>query len=80
MKLRDTLTETWFGEGQVFGRLIIRPRDGQIDGILMEATPSYIGDVYIDLSHAETLDEAIDIIRREDGQWYDTLTDQDDAG
>lgn len=80
MKLRDTLTETWFGEGQVFSRLIIRPRDGQIDGILMEATPSYIKDVYMDLSHAETLDEAIDIIRREDGQWYDTLTDQDDAG
>ena len=81
MKLIEQLTETWFGEGQVFSRLIIRPRElggtKMIDGILMEATPSYITDVYIDLTHAQTLDEAIDIIYKEDYQWFDALTVED---
>ena len=81
MKLREQLTETWFGEGQLFTRLIIRPReiDGtkMIDGILMKATPSYIADVYIDLTHAQTLDEAIDLIYKEDFQWFDSLTVED---
>ncbi len=82
MKLRETMTETWFGEGQLFRRLIIRPReiDGtvMIDGILMDAIPSYITDVWIDLTHTQTLDEAIDAIRREDGEWYDGLTLEDE--
>lgn len=78
MKLIEQLTDTWFGEGQVFSRLIIRPRDGQVDGILMNATPTYITDVYIDLTHAQTLDEAIDIIYKEDSQWYDGLTLEDE--
>ena len=83
MNLRETMTETWFGEGQVFSRLIIRPREiggtKMIDGILMNAIPSYITDVYIDLTHAQTLDEAIDIIYKEDGEWYDGLTLEDES-
>ena len=50
-----------------------------IDGILMNAIPSYITDVYIDLTHAQTLDEAIDIIYKEDGEWYDGLTLEDES-
>lgn len=77
MKLTETLTETWFGEGQTFRRLIIRPRDGQIDGILMDAISPYIRDVYLDLTHAQTLDEAIDLMGKEDFGWYDALTMED---
>ena len=79
MTLIEELTETWFGEGQIFRRLIIRnnKNTGQIDGILMEATPSYIKDVYIDLTHAQTLDEAIDIIHSKDFSFYDALTLED---
>ena len=48
-----------------------------IDGILMDAIPSYIQDKFIDLTHTRSLDEAIDAIRREDGEWYDALTLED---
>ncbi len=75
------VSETWFGEGLLFKRLIIRPRemDGTfvIDGILMDAVPSYIQDKFIDLTHTQSLDEAIYAIRREDGEWYDALTLED---
>ena len=79
MTIREELTEAWFGEGMLFRRLIIRnnKNTGEIDGILMDATPSYIRPKFIDLSHARTLDEAIDIIRSEDFDWYDALTLQD---
>jgi hypothetical protein len=81
MKLRETLTETWFGEGQTFRRMIIRPREiggvVTIDGILMDAISPYIRNVYLDLSHAQTLDEAIDIMYKEDFGWYDALTMED---
>lgn len=75
------LSETWFGEGLVFKRLIIRPRemDGTfvIDGILMDAIPSYIQDKFIDLTHTQSLDEAIHIIRSKDAGWYNALTFED---
>lgn len=79
MALRDELPEAWFGEGLLFSRLIIRnnKNTGQIDGILMDATPSYISPIFIDLSHVETLDEAIAIIQNEDFVLYDTLTLED---
>jgi hypothetical protein len=79
MTIREELTETWFGEGMLFRRLIIRnnKNTGEIDGILIDPLPSYIAPVFIDLSHARTLDEAIDIIRSEDFDWYDALTLQD---
>lgn len=68
------LETAWFGEGLLWKRLIIRPLFGEIQGILKDATPSYIADRFIDLSHAETLDEAIEELKQMDWQYYTELT------
>ena len=73
MKLQ--IEEAWFGEGQLFKRLIIRESiNGGVDGFLMDAIPSYIGMKHIDLSHHETLEDAIEEITQTDWQYYTELT------
>jgi hypothetical protein len=66
--------DTWFGEGLLWKRLIIRNLDGTVQGLMMNAVPSYIKDKQIDLSHCNSLDEAIDELRKEDFDYYDELT------
>lgn len=74
------LSETWFGEGMLWKRLIIRELFGQIQGILMDAQPSYMRDQMIDLSHHTCLDDAIQELTRLDYEYDDAITLYADEG
>lgn len=74
--------EKWFwkGEGQLWKKLVVRYSNGKIDGILMDPQPNWIQDKFIDLSFAETLDDAILTLKREDFETYVELTLEADEG
>jgi hypothetical protein len=75
MNIQDHPVQTdWEGEGEIWKRLIIRPNFQKLEGLLIEATPSYIADKMIDLTHATTLDEAIEELKQIDWQYYIELT------
>jgi hypothetical protein len=67
------LEDTWFGEGLLWKRLIIRNFFGGVQGILMDSE-SFMNDREIDLSHVNSLEEAIQIIQQEDYDYYYELT------
>jgi hypothetical protein len=66
--------DTWFGEGLLWKRLIIRNFFGEVQGILMDAVPEWIQTMEIDLSHCADIDQAIKEITKLDSDYYDELT------
>ncbi len=66
--------DTWFGEGLLWKRLIIRNFFGGVQGILMDAVPEWIQTKEIDLSHCDDIDQAIKEITKLDSDYYDELT------
>lgn len=67
------LEDTWFGEGLLWKRLIIRNFFGGVQGILMDSE-SFMNYREIDLTHVKSLEEAIQIIQQMDYDFYCELT------
>jgi hypothetical protein len=75
MKAQDhPVLADWEGEGLLWKRLIIRPNGQQLEGLLIDATPSFMTDKMIDLTRATTLDEAIEELKQIDWEYHRELT------